>query len=176
MIKKLALIIFILFMKINLFGEQGNRISCGIDYSLMELIAKAERSSKREVGYPYLISFNKGIVYEKYIQHYKYQRLDSRSIDCMNIDNCVSILNSLISQRVTNIDLGAFQLNYNSHKIPQRKYFHLESSYEKACSILEDLVSRYGYSWETIARYHSSTDEYNRNYRRILANIIASKE
>lgn len=173
---KLILIIFILLVKINLFAEQYSQIKCGIDYSVMELIAKAERSAKRDIGYPYLISFNKGIKYEPYLENYKYIRLDSRSIDCLSIDNCESILNNLLRKGVSNLDLGAFQLNYIHHKLPLRKYFHLESSYQKACSFIEDLVSRYGYSWETIARYHSSTEEFNWNYRVILANLIASKE
>lgn len=174
--KFVLIIVFIIFAKMNLLAEQTQQITCGIDYSLMELIAKAERSSKRDVGYPYLISFNNGISYERYLNHSNYKKLDARSIDCLNMDNCVVVLNNLVRQGVLNLDLGAFQLNYLYHRIPTRQYFHLESSYEKACSIIEDLVSRFGYSWHTIARYHSSTDEHNVKYRRILANIIATKE
>lgn len=170
------IIFFIFIIKTNLFALQTQQISCGLDYSLMELIAKAERSTKRDVGYPYVISFNNGVIYESYLTRSHYKRLDARSIDCLGIDNCVVILNDLIRQGVVNLDLGAFQLNYLYQKLPAKQYFHLESSYEKACSIIEELVSRYGYSWHTIARYHSSTDKHNINYRKILANIIATKE
>ena len=102
--------------------------------------------------------------------------LDSRSIDCLNTSNCLKIFIALIVNKYTNIDMGAFQLNYKWQHIPQEDYFDLNKSYSKACSYIEHMISRYGYSWETIAKYHSLTKKHYSKYLRNMKKLILKKE
>lgn len=175
--KKLFLKFFLILIVLTISANaQKNKINCDLNYSIIELIANAERSVKREIGYPYLISFNEKINYGNYIHNKKYKRIDSRTLDCLELQNCVNILEQLVEQKITNIDLGAFQHNYIFHKYPLYDYFILENSYNRTCTILKNLIKRHGYSWQTIARYHSSTPKYNEKYKNILVRINNERE
>jgi hypothetical protein len=130
-------------------------------------IATNERHPERDVGYPYLINFNNQKEMEKIPKEFigKFEKIDSRSIDCKQLETCIKIFQSLWVQGVSNLDLGAFSINPIFYKVKHpREYFDLKESYQKACSILEELEKKHGWSWETIGRYHSGRVSLNEAY------------
>lgn len=162
-------ILFLLISMINLYSNTIKTASnCTIDYSIMELYALNERSIHRDVGYPYLISFNSFVIPNELSNKYVFKKIDIRTIDCLNSDNCVKILKNLIKNKNHNIDLGAFQANYKWFKFPLHEYFNLNTSYYNACMRVDELITKYGLSWETLAYYHSFTEDRNKKYRESL--------
>ena len=151
---------------------------CKINPKLLEVIAVIEQHPKKGPGYPYIISFNE-LEDSKQVQSVLGNELflDSRTIDCKNSQLCQKITSYIIrEQNIENMDLGAYQINYRSHKIPMDYYFSFEQSYIKACKFLETLVDKHGYSWETIARYHSSTPKYNYAYLQRISTVLGEKK
>ena len=159
-----------------LFANNINK--CKLDPSILVTIAKVEKNKKRKAGYPYLISFNNksdAIFIRKKLG--KTIFLDQRTIDCKNKKLCKDITNFLVSQKITNLDLGPFQINYKFHKFKIKKYFNISESYYIACNYIEDNVKKYGKNWYAVAGYHSFSLTHNleyqknlkRNYQKILA-------
>jgi len=147
---------------------------CHVDKSIMEIIAFAEKHNKKEAGYEYLISFNNKRD-SKLIQKQLGKKLflDNRTIDCKNQKLCVQITKYLINTKhIKNLDLGAYQINYIYNKIPLNNYFSFEKSYLKACNIMSSLINKYGYTWKTIAMYHSATPKYNYAYLEKILTIV----
>jgi len=163
MLKKTALILFVLISNINLFAKE-----CSLSYSTMYLIAMNERATEKEIGYPYLISFNKKKDAQEAKKIYKELFFNSRTLDCKNADSCTKILSSLLDNGSDNLDLGAFQINYHFHKIPISHYFKIDKSYSKSCEIAEKFIDKNNVTFEDLARYHSSTKKYNARYARAL--------
>ena len=162
--------IFLLFFKLYSF-DTGN---CPIPYEIMYSIAHTERHIKRKVGYPYLISFNKKINID-ILKDFEFIKLDNRTIDCLEQDNCIKITKHLLQNNIKNLDLGGFQINIIYHnKYPISDYFNVSSSYQIACNILVDLVRKYGWSWKTIGKYHSFTEDKSQNYYQKVANYFKS--
>lgn len=158
-------IAFCLFgLLVSLFAD------CKVDYRILYGIAKTESHPKREVGYPYLISFNnKGE--SKILKKTKglnFIFLDNRTIDCKNTSSCIAILNFLEKKKITNLDLGAFQINYRWHKLDKESYFSVKDSLDFACSHLMTLGEERGWGWEAIASYHSKTPKHNERYRKVV--------
>jgi hypothetical protein len=145
----------------SIFGSQ----ECTVPYSIMFAISENEHHPKRKIGYPYLISFNN----KSDVAHYREvfpdyfikEKKESsyRTIDCRSQEECVQILETILASGTTNVDLGGFQLNYKWHKIPLADYFSLKRSYTKACDYVMHLSGKYGWSWETVGRYHSLTEK-----------------
>lgn len=167
-----------IFLSILLFPFLlfANSDKCNIDSSILKTIAQVERHQDKNVGYQYLISFNNGKdakLAKKQIG--KTIFLDSRTIDCKNKQLCTKITNYLINEKITNLDLGAFQINYKFHKMKIENYFSFQKSYLKACSYLTKLVKEYGYTWRTIAMYHSATPKYNYNYLKKISMLTTKK-
>lgn len=157
---------FFFFIPAFLFAKE-----CEIGYKVLYTIAQAERHPKKEVGYPYLISFNKTqqiAILKKLKPELKYKVLDKRSVDCLNTHNCVLIFKELQKHSINNVDLGAFQINPIYHKYPAEQYFTLKSSLLIACQIVTDLKNKYGWSWESLARYHSYKKNNNYKYQGYL--------
>lgn len=143
--------------------------SCKLDYSIMYLLILNEKSLHRPVGYPYLISFNKKSDIKKVSKRYQNLFMDSRTIDCLNVDMCVSILNYLYDKKIKNVDLGTFQINNFWFKFNDKKnYFIIEKSYEKSCEIASKYINPNNITFEDIARYHSSTKKINKLYAQNL--------
>jgi len=164
----MKLILSVLTFVSILFGND----TCDVDSSILKIIAEVERHNKREIGYQYLISFNN----KKDAKQIRKQLgkdifIDSRTIDCLNKKLCKKITTFLIEQKITNLDLGAFQINYRFHKMKMEDYFIFEKSYFKACSLVSNLIKIYGYNWRTIARYHSATPKYNYRYLKKISMI-----
>ncbi|AXH16404.1 hypothetical protein CP985_03405 [Malaciobacter mytili LMG 24559] len=171
----LKLLISLVIIISNLSSTDFSK--CTVDYEVMELIAIAEKHKNKEVGYPYLISFNDSLEYSKLLKNHNFKKLDNRTLDCYSINNCTLILDNLISLGITNLDLGPYQFHYKSHKSNKlEEYFILEKSYMKACNFLEKLIKKYGNSYETLAKYHSSTEKFNKNYQNILIDILQNKQ
>lgn len=150
-------------------SDENSNISsntCSVPNKVIEAIAKIERHAKRPIGYPYIIAFNsqdEASIVKTSLG--KDLFLDWRTIDCKNETLCVKILSYITHEhKFNNLDLGSFQINYKYHQMPVEQYFSFEKSYFKACGFLEKLIQKNGYSWETIARYHSSTPQFNYAY------------
>lgn len=155
----------VILIGLELFGN------CSIDNNLMLSILLNEKHYAKESGYEYLISFNNMTEAKIVKVNYEHLFLDDRTLDCKNLDNCVSILNHIIGKNITNIDLGAYQLNYRYQRLNNSDYFKIGHSYHKACSYVEQMISELGYSWRGIAAYHSKTEKHNKLYRQ---NLIAT--
>ena len=167
-------IVFVLFLVLfsNLLVADG--FECSVDDRIMFAIAKVERHPKTPVGYPFLISINmkKDKVKAKKIQSLKKYFLDSRTLDCNSQEECVGVLHELNNHGITNLDCGAFQLNYKYWKMQRiADYFDTKKSYEKACSIVMS-HNKSNWSWENIAKYHSKTKKYNTKYKKYLIATI----
>jgi hypothetical protein len=96
-------------------------------------------------------------------------------IDCINLENCTNISNALIKNNITNIDLGLFQINYNSFKYPLYSYFDGQKSYLNACKIVKEKIkmNKGKWDWQVLASYHSMTPKYNKVYKeKLIKNYI----
>lgn len=158
--QKLVRIFSILALTTSLYAE------CRVDYAVMYLLANNERHMKRDIGFPYLISFNNDKDKEKAKKILNLNWLDNRTVDCINLDNCKKNLRSINELNIKNLDLGAFQINQRYFDYENLDdYFILKKSYNKACSIIyTHYQETKKWNWGTIARYHSKTKDYNRNY------------
>jgi len=168
-------IILLVFLFLNTFLNATTNDKCLIDDTIMFAIAENERSKHRPIGYPYLISFNNNENIEKLGKTLASYLIDSRTIDCKSKTLCVKILNTLIENNITNLDLGAYQINYIFYKIPFEDYFDIRKSYLKACNIVYNHNKKEA-SWENVAKYHSGTPKYNKNYKEKLLKNIAKYE
>ncbi|RDU66426.1 hypothetical protein CQA54_06930 [Helicobacter equorum] len=144
---------------------------CQFDDSVLDGIAQMEGHPKRSFGYPYIISFNHKSDILKLTVDDRWVPIDSRTIDCLDFDRCIAVYDEIRDLGITNIDLGAYQINPKFWKLKPEEYFIFSKSRQKACEILSDLKKQYGWSWETIAKYHSSKKENNLVYQKKLKNI-----
>ncbi|MBN2870958.1 MAG: hypothetical protein JXK04_08405 [Campylobacterales bacterium] len=100
-------------------------------------------------------------------------------IKCGSTQECSIQAQALIEGGITNLDLGPYQINYKYHPNPfLHEYFEENMAREKANAILTRLVKSFGYSWETLGRYHhfSATDRTRneRYYRKMYAYIYGN--
>jgi hypothetical protein len=100
-------------------------------------------------------------------------------IKCGSSEQCSAQAQALIEGGIVNLDLGPYQINYKYHPDPMlHEYFEENTAREKANSILTRLVKSFGYSWETLGRYHhfSATDRTRneRYYRKMYAFIYGN--
>lgn len=165
-------IFFALLLSITILNAFDTS-SCSVDNRIMYAIAKMEGHPKKNVGYPYLISFNIKSEASLIKQNHKFKKffLDRRSIDCKNKETCVNILKFLTQNKIKNIDLGAFSLNYKFFKMNYNNYFDIEKSYHKSCSIIE-FHNKKEWSWDNIAKYHSKTPHLKEKYKNKLISIV----
>lgn len=149
---------------------------CNIDNALLSAIEMQERHAYKEVGYPYLISFNnksEAKKLKKTFEQLKGEWLDNRTFDCKESQNCIKITKALVTNGYKNLDLGHLQFCYTHHTFEISEYFDPKRSKQRACKYLYSLKNQFGWSWKTVARYHSSTPELNSNYKKM---IIANYE
>ena len=100
-------------------------------------------------------------------------------IKCGSTEQCSAQAQALIEGGIVNLDLGPYQINYKYHPNPMiHEYFEESSAREKANGILTRLVKSFGYSWETLGRYHhfSAVDRTRneRYYRKMYAYIYGN--
>lgn len=172
MFKKI-LLLQCLFCSLWLYAKD-----CEFQDSVLDGIAKIEGHPKREFGYPYIISFNKKSDVLKLTIDDRWIPIDSRTIDCLDFDRCIAVYEEIKDLGITNIDLGAYQINPKFWKLKPEEYFDFEKSRSKACKILTGLKKQYGWSWETMAKYHSKKKENNLAYQKRLkqyANLLEAE-
>lgn len=100
-------------------------------------------------------------------------------IKCNSNQECTAQAQALINGGITNLDLGPYQINYKYHPNPMlHEYFDDATEREHANKIMTGLVKSFGYSWETLGRYHhfSATDRTRneRYYRKMYAFIYGN--
>ena len=100
-------------------------------------------------------------------------------IRCGTTEQCTAQAQALIQGGIVNLDLGPYQINYKYHPNPLvHEFFEEHTAREKANTILTRLVKSFGYSWETLGRYHHApTSDAARNaryYRKMYAYIYAN--
>lgn len=100
-------------------------------------------------------------------------------IKCGTTQECSLQAQALIEGGITNLDLGPYQINYKYHPNPMlHEYFEDATAREHANGILTKLVKSFGYSWETLGRYHHfSASDRTRNeryYRKMYAFIYGN--
>lgn len=131
--------------------------------------------SKNTTANPFLIRTNEQKSIEKFYaiaSKYKFERTkDSLVINCQDEINCSRLSYDLIVNGITNIDLGLFQINYNSYQYHPQVYFNKEYSYKVACAVVIDKIkAQKKWNWETLASYHSATPHLNKIYKDQLIN------
>ncbi len=154
--------------------EKTHFEKCNIPTNIMSSIFLTEREIYREAGYPFLIRLNSKKDKEKIqtlFENEHYKKITPSRIDCYTYSNCTKLTNILIENEITNIDIGPYQINWYFH--PDKKeniqqYFYIDTAHKKACNFVESLVKKYGWSWHTIARYHSGTKDKNESYQNKL--------
>ncbi len=146
--------------------------SCKLDYKILYSVAMVEGLENRK-GYEYIISFNDSIEAEV-VRETKYMKqffVNKRTLDCKNVELCEVILDKLVANGITNLDLGAYQINYYYHKLPFKEYFNFDKSYDWACGYITSLINEFGYNWYAIASYHSKTESLNLKYQEQLISV-----
>lgn len=142
--------------------------NCLVPNILIETIKITENERK----YPFLIRTNETSTLKDFkdiASSFEYKKTkDNMVIDCINLENCTNISNALIKNNITNIDLGLFQINYNSFKYPLYSYFDGQKSYLNACKIVKEKIkmNKGKWNWEVLASYHSMTPKYNNIYKK----------
>ncbi len=101
-------------------------------------------------------------------------------IRCNSVEECTAQTQALINGGITNLDLGPYQINYKYHPNPVlQEYFVDATEREYANKIMTGLVKSFGYSWETLGRYHHfSASDRTRNeryYRKMYAYIYGNE-
>jgi len=164
--------ILTLALKIEANDMNAYLFSCPVNHEILYLIASVERSKKRELGYPYLISFNSKKEKKQAKKIAKFIWIDNRTVDCLDAQNCTQALSFLLENKIINLDIGPYQLNYKYHKLKLSDYFNVKQSYIYACNLIYNNIKKYGYSWDTIAKYHSYTKKHKEKYLKLLARNI----
>ena len=170
MIKKILPII--IFISPLLSDETKNyKYGCPVPDILMQTIKLTENHKKN----PYLIRTNDTDNlkrFEKIVKKYSHSYPDKNDklvIDCHNEDNCVKISIDLISSGISNIDLGLFQINYDSFPFNMYTYFNEQFGYRNACKVvLSKIKITKDWDWRTLAAYHSLTPKHNEKYKNKL--------
>lgn len=169
LIKRLLLKLILIFLATFSFSYSNqSQNTCKLDKKILYAILLNEGLSGNK-GYEYIISFNNKNDAKRVKQsNLGKMFMNSRVLDCKNPFLCEVIVTKLHEAKITNLDLGAFQINYRHHKLPKKDYFNLSKSYQYACSFIESNIKKYGYNWYAIASYHSTTPVYNYKYQRNL--------
>lgn len=150
---------------------------CAIPYEVMLTIASVEKPDSYPAGYPYIISFNniadyKKISQKKVFDKYKKNIINfhnNRNIDCKDKNTCARLLKDINNEGVVNLDLGGYQINQMYHKLKDKEYFSIPSSYKYACDFLYRIYQeKKVWSWQTVATYHSKTHKHNKKYQELL--------
>lgn len=118
--------------------------------------------------YPFVIGVNRTSDIAK-VKKLGYNISKGRLIDCKTEEGCSAALSKLISNGITNVDNGPFQINYfwNPDKNLEN-FFSYTDSKKKVRMIVASLINKHGYTWETLGRYHSGTPHLNKAYYKKL--------
>jgi hypothetical protein len=156
-------IIFIV-LQLELFAQ------CIVPNILLETVKLTEN----ETSYTYLIRTNDTTTLNKFytiVEKFKFNMTkDPMVIDCINNQNCTEVTNALVKSNITNLDLGLFQINYESYPYKINTYFDEQLSYFGACNVIQEKIriAKNSWSWEVLASYHSRTPHLNKKYKEKL--------
>lgn len=166
-------IIFFISLSSLLFSAEY-KYDCQIPNKLIEAIKITENANQN----PFLIRTNEQSTVEKFYSiasKYEHKKTkDTLVVNCKSEENCVRMSRDMISSGITNIDLGLYQINYNSYPYNTVVYFNDVHSYRAACKVVIDKIrAQKKWSWETLAAYHSATPSLNKIYKdKLIANYI----
>lgn len=160
----------ILLLATTLFSNNNVQYKNGCP--IPDVLMQSIKLTENETQHPYFIRTNDKENYNKFksiISKYEHNftfKKDPYIVDCKNEVNCVKMSIELINSGITNLDLGLFQVNYNSYKYNLFTYFDDYLSYRNACSVvLSKMKMTKNWSWETLAAYHSLTPSLNKIYK-----------
>jgi len=169
------ILLYILLYSLSLQATEHLNIdgkSCSVPKNVMIALLMNESSSKRELGYEYIIRVNgkeniqrSKQVFKALLRDNMIDKIGRDVYDCRSTNLCVKISKYLIENGVKSLDLGSYQMNYYYHPEKLENYFDFDKSYLMACKYQHKLINQYGYSWKTVAMYHSKTRRYNEAYQ-----------
>lgn len=142
---------------------------------IVHSILNSECLIKNNKYYPFFIRINN----KKDIKKLKKlgYKVKNHCILCENKKKCSVITTKLVKNGITNIDLGPFQMNYRFYKFKDKTtYFDYALAKKEIEKILKNLIKTYGYSWTTLARYHSGTKKHNQKYAKKLKKFIKENQ
>lgn len=163
-------ILLILLFNLSLYA--GN---CVVPNILLETV----KITENETSYPFFIRTNEISNIEKFykiVNNFKYKVTKEKLlINCLDVENCTYIATNLIENRIIDIDLGIFQINYKSYpKKDIGSYFIEHQAYKNVCEVIEDkrrIAKKW--DWEVLANYYSSTPELNYIYKiKLIKNYL----
>lgn len=170
--------ILLLLIAVQLFSNENINIEykhgCKIPDDIIETIRRKENKN----NHPFYIRTNDLETLDKFnriVKKYKHNfpfKNDKKVIDCIDTNNCVSIATDLILNKIDNLDLGLFQINYQSFPYNLNQYFISPYNYKIACEVLyEKIRITKKWDWKTIAAYYSLTPNLNKEYKDELQSI-----
>jgi len=169
------LILTLLIFNLNLTANSSIKKSCFIPDEIMYSILLSEKTKKRKIGYEFLIRNNskeKKKLFYNIIKKFNHKEISNNLIDCLNKKNCIKISQELIKKDILNLDLGAYQINNYYHSDNLNIFFNFDKSYFKACGFIEKNITKNGWNWEAVARYHSKTPKHNKKYIKRLQDYL----
>lgn len=160
----------ILLFCVNLFSSTMHPV-------VLDAILVSECAKDNGFLNPYFIAFNSSVDKKEAKVIIKKAgisgKFSGRLFYCENEKNCIFAAKKIIFAELTNIDIGPYQINHFFNKnVPIENLFDFEKSRKEARKILNKLIDKHGYSWNTIARYHSARPQRNKVYREKLYEYI----
>ncbi len=151
------------------------KYDCKVPDKLMQTI----RLTENESANPYIIRTNDTQSLEKFHNisnkhQAKINTKDKQLINCQNVETCSAITKDLVLSGITNIDLGLYQINFDSYPRRLETYFIEMYAYKNACNVVLDKVRiSKKWDWETLASYNSATPVFNKIYKdKLIKNYI----
>lgn len=169
---RIKLLIF--FLIVTQSYSDNYKHNCVVPDILIETVKMTEN----ETLYPFFIRTNDSKSIENFYsiaKKYNYKKTDDiMLIDCMNQATCISIAKELVNSNITNLDLGLYQVNYDSYPNGVKTFFDEIPAYKNACSAVIDKIKIHKkWSWEVLAAYHSASPKKNKIYKdKLIANYI----
>jgi len=176
------------FLFVNVFAKQHyilstdirERSDCLVPEPILDAIMSVERSMDRRVGYPYIIRINRKKDIRKahrILKNYNYvvTKRDEAVIDCKNTRNCARITRQLVENKIRNIDMGAYGLNYvyrEGWNYNLRVFYVNKRASLVTCKYLHELNNEFGWSWRTIGNYHNRHKRRNDLYVKKLKEYV----
>lgn len=168
---------FALLLAASLSGEETGSVDIRMPEIVLDAIKHCECLKENGQCNPYVIRIN--AIEEAQRAAQAGFAVNGHLIRCGNTQECSLQAQALIEGGIVNLDLGPYQINYKYHPNPMlHEFFEDAPAREQANAILTKLVKSFGYSWETLGRYHHfSALDRSRNeryYRKMYAYIYGN--
>jgi hypothetical protein len=166
--KKLFKYVLILLFLGNILYANDNKEEYRLDPIIIDTIKEVEGYKINGVFDEYIISINTKKD-KKRVKELGFKLVNNRVLKCFTEKYCVYTLNELIKNKITNLDIGSYQLNYTYYKMENLKDYFIE---KKTRVLVENIIigriNKYGYNWYAIAGYHNLKKKYNEKYQKIF--------